>query len=190
MPRLFVAFPLPPSVQDALNNLRRQLAARLPGPGIKWASPHQYHLTLKFLGDVDQETVPELSAAVEKAGASCSPLQLSTAGLGVFPHPRRPKVIWVGIGGDLDDLARLQARIETALEPWCPREERPFHPHVTLARIKAPHRSLSRALSAFLEKGAPIESQPWSCDAVELIQSDLNPEGSRYTTLLRAELTG
>lgn len=190
MIRLFLALPLPLSVMDSVAGLRRELARRLPASGLKWVPPRQYHVTLKFLGDVEETEVPNVQRALRIACAEFPPLRLSAAGLGVFPTPRHPKVLWMGIDGDVPALTTLQGRLEGAMEPWAPRENRPYAAHLTLARVKFSDRSWPRAWRTLPNTLTTFRAGGWRNETVVLMRSDLGPEGADYTTLFQATLQG
>ncbi len=134
--RSFIAIELPEEVKSGLLQLQNEL--KVSGHNyIKWVAPEGIHLTIKFLGNISSHRVSDVTKAMEEAGRMVSAFQLKIGELGAFPNLRRPRVIWVGIGGELDKLAFLQQRIDNALIPLgFPKEKRPFSPHITLARIR------------------------------------------------------
>jgi 2'-5' RNA ligase len=188
--RLFVALEIPEAV-------RREVARRVAGlrerlPRARWVDTDILHLTLLFLGQVEEERVPGLAAALREAFAKHPPLELRLAGGGTFP-PRRPaRVAWVGMEAP-EDLAALQADASAAavaaigFEP----EDRPYHPHVTLARCEPfwPRDAADKFTAAF--PGAV--GQPWVADHGILFESKLSPRGAKYRaveTLPLAALPG
>lgn len=179
--RTFIAIKIP-----GLAPLRRVLK-ELAGMGraLKTVDPDNLHVTLKFLGQTDIELVPKVRALIERAASSCASCELTMTGLGVFPHAQRPNVVWAGLQG-ADALASLAADLETGLEPQgFPRENRPFVPHLTLARVKArPPDSLRDLLS----RHAKSLFGKAAIDQVEFIRSEPGPDGSRYTILAAAPL--
>ena len=186
MVRAFVAVP----VEDAVT--RRRLAGAgslLPGfHGLKWVPPGQLHFTLKFLGEIDPERVPDARAATEAAaGGGPGPFRLALEGLGAFP-PRGPaRVLWAGCGAGAGDLVALAAAVEEAFAAaGFPPEPRPFAPHLTLARAKDPEagRRLARAL-------ASVPHEPFGSVGVSslvLYRSDLTPRGPDYTEIVRVPI--
>lgn len=182
--RSFVAIELPPDVLSALGRLQGSLQADSP-PGVKWVDAKSIHLTLKFLGGVPASRLELVSAALAKVAQAMRPLTLVVKGLGVFPDARRPRVAWVGLEGDVDRLAQLQQAIDTALTPLgFAKEDRPFVPHLTLARLREdmppPERAGfgQRYLAAHLE---PLV--PFKVDSLNLMKSQLTPRGAVYSRL-------
>lgn len=178
--RAFVAVLLSEEVRAALAQEVDRL--RSVAPAVGWIRPENLHLTLKFLGHIPPETLARVEAGLAEAVADQPPLTLAFAGLGAFPSAERPRVIWAGVTNGAEMLAALQARIEGALaRQEISREERPFHPHLTLARVREPRqaRPLFSALTA--REKVPFGHQEVS--AIHLMQSDLHPQGARYTIL-------
>ncbi|MBI1885218.1 MAG: RNA 2',3'-cyclic phosphodiesterase, partial [Chloroflexi bacterium] len=130
--RLFVAVELPPAAKEAL--VRLQEALRRQGlASWRWVRPEGVHLTLKFLGETPVERVPEVERAVSEAVAGTSAFEMALAEPGAFSDRRGPRVLWVGLSGDVSRLAEVQRRLEERLAATgFPREERPFSPHLTL----------------------------------------------------------
>ena len=134
--RLFVAVELPEPakryVEEVIGLLRQQ---RLPG--IRWVRPDGVHLTLKVLGQVPEVQIPPVVEAMEKAAAGTAPFSLWVQGVGAFPGLHKPQVLWLGVQGDLDQMAQVQGKMEDILErQGFAREGRPFSPHLTLGRVK------------------------------------------------------
>jgi 2'-5' RNA ligase len=187
MMRSFIAIDLPHEVRLILDQVQRELKGSVTG--VRWVRPEGIHLTLKFLASIPPEQVAAIAAAVGKAIHREPPLALNLSGLGAFPNPRRPRVIWVGIGGEVERLSRLQARLEEALEPLgFPREERSFRPHLTLGRVRDPRRppDLTHALAdVTLPAGNPFDVRE-----ILVYKSDLRPTGAIYTKLQHLPLAG
>jgi 2'-5' RNA ligase len=152
---------------------------------VKWVDPGGIHLTLKFLGNIPAQRVAEITKAMEKAAQGISPFRLEISGLGAFPSLKQVRVFWVGIGGELDKLSRLQQSIDSALAALrFAKEERPFMPHLTLARIRegaspAERRSFGELVgSTVFEDKYPVE-----VEAIRLMRSQLTPAGAIYSCL-------
>jgi 2'-5' RNA ligase len=149
---------------------------------VKWVRPENIHLSLKFLGDVDETREPELVAALQRAAGGRSeprPLTLQIAGFGVFPDYRRPRVLWVGVTPD-PGLELLQHGVEQAFAPLgFPTEGRAFRPHITLGRAARDARPREFAgLDALLE-GLQFDATV-TVSEVDLMQSTLKPDGPVY----------
>ena len=188
--RSFVAMELPEEVRAALGNLQKEVTGA-GGVGVKWVAPAGIHLTLKFLGYVEEAKVPALVQALTRACEGFGPFELALSGLGVFPSPSRPRVAWVGLSGGVERLLRLQGGVEKALSPFgFPREERAFTPHLTLARLRegvAPQEA--RAFGeAFL--GTSPEAVSFKVEGISLMRSQLTPSGAIYTRLAFIPLRG
>jgi 2'-5' RNA ligase len=179
--RCFIAIKIPGF--DPLRRVLKELAQM--GRALKVVEPKNLHVTLKFLGDTDVSRIGEIGALVEQAAHSRNPCVVKVAGLGVFPHLERPSVVWAGLEGS-EILAAIAADLETGLEEFgFARENRPFVPHLTLARVKArPPESLRTLLS----RHAKTEFGTATIEQFELIRSELGPEGPKYTVLASARL--
>ena len=182
--RSFIAIELPEEVRRGLAKLRSELE-RAEHRFVKWVDSEGIHLTLKFLGNIPFRQVTEVTKAIEEAAQGISPFHLEISGLGAFPNLKQPRVLWVGIGGEIDTLLRLQQNIDFALASLgFAKEERSFMPHLTLARIRQGASPLERknfgelAMSASFEGSYPIDAK-----AVSLMRSQLTPEGAIYTRL-------
>lgn len=182
--RLFVAISLPENVKDEIEKTQRELRTALPGNFIRWTKREQFHLTLKFLGNVAEARVNELITALRDACLNFSALRLRAERIGFFPDLRLPRVVWVGVHDDHDMLPRLQEGIEVAVKNFtAERSEKEFTGHVTLGRIP----QIKRPQAETLKKVAPGLSDrffgEWMAEKVELIRSELSSNGSRYSTL-------
>ncbi len=186
--RAFIAVELPPAVREAVEGVVRELRSGI-GDGVRWVRPEGVHLTLKFLGDIDADSVPAVSRALDRCAASAAPFDLFLEGVGVFPNARRPRVIWIGLGGALELLLALQHSIDRELEGLgFAGERRPFTPHLTLGRVRdggSPQqgRGVSEAVAAMtVERRAELPVRE-----IALIKSDLRPSGAVYTRLHGAQ---
>ena len=188
--RLFVAVELPEEAQEALGELSQGLRG-LGIRGLRTADPRGIHLTLKFLGDVPVVQVdPIIEALVPAVGLS--PFTLEMRGVGCFPNLQRPRVLWVGVEGEVERLLALQSAVEEALRPLgFPAEGRPFSPHLTLARLREgvtpqERRRAGEALARISwREGITIP-----VNAVSLMRSTLLPEGAQHTRLHLESLQG
>jgi len=180
MIRSFIAVELPQETRDALAFVQERLRQR--GAGIRWLNPNSIHLTLKFLGNVASNQVDEIAAAVARELRGEQPFTLSAAGLGIFPDKRSPRVIWVGIQGEVERLRHIQALLESTLEKLdFAREQRSFRPHLTIGRVKD-RRRCQGLLQAMASLQLP-ECKSFDVDQIILYKSDLRPTGAIYTKL-------
>jgi 2'-5' RNA ligase len=163
-------------------------------PQINWTRPEGFHLTLKFLGNIAEDGITKIAQAIRGVTDGFSVFTVSIGEVGVFPHPRSPRVIWVGAKSAGDDLVRLQDGIEKILVPLgFPPEDRPFHPHLTLGRIKSGDGRSGLGFNKMALAQWLIENQKRECDRFEakevlLLKSDLQPGGAVYTPLARMKL--
>jgi 2'-5' RNA ligase len=149
MIRAFIAIIPPTTLQQTMAEIC-QAFQRLSLPW-RWVPPDHIHLTLKFLGNVPDESVTSLLQAIEQAAQGQSAFPLRARALGCFPHPARPRVLWVGLDDPHQTLGHLNERLIAALTPLgFPSEDRPFHPHLTLARVQ--NRSPSNQLLPMLQR--------------------------------------
>jgi 2'-5' RNA ligase len=179
--RSFIAIKIPGL--DPLRRVLKDLSAM--GRALKAVDPDNLHVTLKFLGETEVILVPEILELLTEEAVALEPCELTIAGLGVFPHAQRPSVVWAGLEG-AQTLTALAVDLEAGLELMgFPRESRPFVPHLTLARVKA---KPPESLGALLSRHAKTQFGAATIEQVELIRSELGPEGSRYTVLGTATL--
>lgn len=160
--------------------------------GLRPVNPDGVHLTLKFLGDVSMSHVDAVASAVEGAATGAQPFDLELRGVGGFPDLRRPRVLWVGVAGDLEALQRLYSSVEEALAPLgLPPEGRAFTPHLTLARLRegTPPEERARA-AAVLTSLAWEEGAAMPVGGVSLMRSTLRPGGAVYARLRWAGFRG
>jgi RNA 2',3'-cyclic 3'-phosphodiesterase len=186
--RAFLALDPPAEILARVGILQERLRGLIRGD-IRWVRPEGIHLTLKFFGDISPADVGRIAAIVAAAAANQRPLSLSLGGVGVFPDPRRPRVLWLGLNGDLPPLLSFQQGLERALAGiGFPPEGRPFRAHLTLARIRSP-RGLT-GLGPVLEKGGAAAAGGFVAAAVGLWRSELTPRGAIYTRLHDFPLAG
>lgn len=182
MIRVFLAVELPSDMQEKLAHLQQQLQKTLSS--INWVRPESIHLTLKFLGYIEVSTVPQLLSVLESVGGKREVFFLEAQGLGVFPHAKHPRILWVGLTGHTQALSDLVLDIDVALEPLgFPLEEKSYHPHLTLARIKRENATVGSVLlkNKVLEHDCHLGML--TIDRFTLVQSDLDSSGATYRSL-------
>jgi 2'-5' RNA ligase len=184
--RTFIAIELDKPIRERLVGLQEDLA--VPAPDVKWVEPENLHVTLLFLGEVDDRELPAVCRAVQDAIAEQPQFTLSVEGAGCFPNPRRPRTLWVGVGQGVQDVVAVHDAIEPALlDLGCyRREERRYTPHITLGRRRGegPADALARALA---------QHQGWKAgeqgvSEVHVMGSQLTPSGPLYTIIGRARM--
>lgn len=178
--RAFIAVDLSESVRSSLGQV--QEVFKRQGFRIKWVRPANIHLTLKFLGNIEGADVEKILGAMAQAAKDRKTISLVTKGIGVFPDSRRPRVIWVGLSGQLEMLQDLQRSLEGHLaDLGFPKESRGFKAHLTLGRVKG--KINSDRLKAAMSKFAGFESKPFDVNRIILFKSELRPSGAVYTPL-------
>lgn len=183
--RLFWAVNLPGELKERLVEVRRELL--VPGLDAKWVEKENLHLTVVFLGDTDTNCINQMVAAVENSLRGMTPFTLEFAGPGFFPGSKNPKVLWLGVGGGLNNFRELHRRMQSALTPLgFPSESRPFSPHLTLARIRSPREC--EALVRRVNCLPKIEISGVKVGSVDLMRSELLPKGPVYRTLAQVTL--
>ena len=190
--RSFIAIELPEDIKGSLARLRSELEGA-EHTFVKWVDAEGIHLTLKFLGNIPLKQVPEITEAIEEARQGIPCFHLGLSDLGFFPNLKQPRVFWIGIGGELDKLLRLQQNIDNALIPFgFAKEEHTFVPHLTLARIKQAGAPAERKKLAELAMSLKLtdEHQQMSfvVASISLMRSQLTPQGAIYTHLSTIEL--
>ena len=160
------------------------LRAQLP-TGVRWVDPNGIHLTLKLLGNFVPDQAEDILEVMGRHAASVEPFSICLSGLGMFPNPKRPRVVWAGIEGELDSLQNIQAELEEAT--WglgFAKEKRPFSPHLTLGRVREQvSDSERRRIGTVVSSTCLGTSEPWPVEAVHLIRSRLAPGGATYCEL-------
>ena len=182
--RAFIAVEISPGVHKRLAEAQDRLrAARC---AVKWAKPEQIHLTLRFLGDIEDDAVPNIERVLASAVEEVGPFELTVSGLGAFPERGAPRVVWAGVQ-DAGSLALLHRRIEAGVrqlgfEP----DDHAFTPHLTLGRVKEARGT--DALRALIEAGAATSFGSSPARELVLMLSTLSPSGPTYTPLRRQPL--
>src|SRR5262245_22799730 len=176
--RTFLAIDPGKTIRDRLVSLQENLA-RL-GAEVKWDEPENLHITLLFLGEVDERDVLEVCKAVTTVTQKHPAFEISVEGAGCFPNPRRPRVLWVGVGKGLQDVVAVHDALETPLlELGCyRREERQYTPHITLGRIKS-ERATDK-LAAALLKHQSFSAGETAVGEILVMSSQLASQGPTY----------
>ena len=180
--RAFLAVEIPPDIKDRIREIQRGLTPLVRD--IRWTRPEGIHLTLKFFGNISNDDIPCISRVIERKTRDTAPIVLQVKELGVFPGPGRPRVLWIGMQGEIDRLSRLQGEIESDLqECGFQREERRFTPHLTLGRAKSQKKMFTSIANVLTDKETYHAGQ-FGVRGLTLFKSDLKPEGAVYTKLV------
>ncbi|RKY62807.1 MAG: RNA 2',3'-cyclic phosphodiesterase [Candidatus Latescibacterota bacterium] len=170
-------------VRDLVEELKQYKA------DVRWVAPESLHLTLKFLGEIDEGRLEDVFSGVEEAVSGVEPFRMVLEGLGGFPGLGRPRVLWVGVSDGAEELRNLAARVEGSLEHrGFPREDRPFSPHLTIGRVKRLSGRLRQLTDAM--RGGGFGPEEVRVEEVKVMKSDLRPSGAVYTTLRSFPLRG
>jgi len=185
--RCFVAVPIAGAVRRRIVALQEEL--RAADADVKWVEEENLHLTLKFLGEIGEEATERLQGLLSAEVSRWPPLGVEYAGTGSFPGGERPRVVWVGVGGDRERLSALAAAVERAAErTGVPREGRPFAAHLTIGRVRSP-RNVRRLAAALERKTGEVFGRDEIREIV-LFRSTLTPRGPVYDPLARFPLGG
>jgi len=178
--RSFLAIELPEAILKRIGEVQRVLKSSRAD--VRWVSPQNIHLTLKFFGNIEESKINSIAQSIEEPARTTSPVWVTVRGIGAFPGLKSPRVIWVGLHDEKKVLVSFQKKLDGELQKigFQP-EDRPFHPHLTLGRMRS-----SRGkdeLVKEMEKYREEEFGNFQADRVVLFKSDLRPEGAIYTPL-------
>jgi 2'-5' RNA ligase len=182
--RTFIAIDIPPTIKMALSAMQVEL--RRAASDVSWTKPENFHLTLRFLGEVAEKQLPELKRICDETAAAIRPFRLTLNGAGVFPNFRQPRVLWAGLSGEIEAAIKLQALLEAGLvtlsfQP----QDFPFKPHLTIGRVKSSKNA--RQVAALAE----IYSLPelsFEVREIVLMKSEFHAAGAHYTVLAKSKL--
>ncbi|MBU6399348.1 MAG: RNA 2',3'-cyclic phosphodiesterase [Verrucomicrobia bacterium] len=182
--RVFVAVPLPEPVAAALQSIQRTLAAACRAEAVRWTPRDQLHLTLKFLGDVPTPRIGELESVLIEVGRGAGGFGLRADSAGGFPNLDRPRILWVGVGGDLEPLRQLQQAVERATAGFGDHaEERAFSPHLTIGRVRTADRREARRVGEQVRLAGIAALGAWEVRRLDLMRSELSAAGAAHHCL-------
>ena len=179
MVRCFVAVEIPESIQALLRPAQTHLQSQIRKAS--WTKQGNFHLTLKFLGDIRPEAINDVSEAIQRVADTYSPFSIAFSGIGAFPNPARPRVIWMGIKQGASTLSRLAKAVNLELVDLGFSIDNRFHPHLTLARLRTA--TNLEPLENILRKYDTINGGSMRVNEIALIQSQLHRNGAIYTPL-------
>ena len=181
--RAFIAVEISDLAKEEVLRAVNALKARVPGPGIKWAKPETMHITMKCLGDVNEDNMRCIREALEKAAPECKPFDAALGSIGVFPNWRAPRVIWVGVGPGREELSGLAGNVESLLASCgFDRQEKEFTPHITIGRAKDNRSAAPLKNTASKIVPVPVVSR---ISHITLFKSDLAAGAAVHTPLAR-----
>ena len=182
--RLFIAIVVPEHVRKEIARAQEHLKRESPPGTVRWPRPDQFHITLKFLGDVPVDQVEALKNSLTPICAASPALRLSACGIGFFPDVRNPRVIWAGARDDEGILAGLHRKIDEALRWLAPAERtEKFNGHITLGRFKPGHHA---AIPKIMEQANVFRDRhfgDWQAGEIELVRSELSSTGAEHTAI-------
>jgi RNA 2',3'-cyclic 3'-phosphodiesterase len=182
--RLFVSIHVPEVVREKLRDAQRRFEKAMPEDAVRWTPFEQLHLTLEFMGSVPGAEIPPLEQALTKVTARHRSFRLGAGSIGAFSSMRNPRVIWAGLTGDNQRLKALQADLHGGLRQWeQDPETRPYHPHLTLGRVRPIGSRELRSVSEVLATITPEPFGEWPVNDFALMQSKLSPHGAKHSVL-------
>jgi RNA 2',3'-cyclic 3'-phosphodiesterase len=187
--RLFVAVTVPEQIKARILEAQSRLRHGHPQEAIRWTRPEQFHLTLRFLGHLETSQVEPLIESLRAACHGFGVLHLRAAGAGFFPRPSSPRVLWAGVADSGERLPALWEAVQSATNLFTTEEpDNSFTGHITLARIKFIRPTEAETLAADVNELATTVFGEWTASEVELIRSQLSPQGARYSTVAAVPL--
>ena len=188
--RAFVAVELDDDLRRQIARVQEKVRAAIEPARVSWVRPASMHLTLKFLGDIDESIVVELRTAIQAATSEMASIEIPLSKLGAFPRLKEPRNLWLGPDEqwvETDDARRLQSLVR-AIDGCCAAkgiapEARPFSPHLTLGRVKAGERQIGRTLATDPSVTQPLQLKPLVVSAVTFMKSQLDSKGAIHTPL-------
>ena len=184
--RVFCAIDLPKHARERIINHTASLRALGDYAQASWSREENIHLTLKFLGEIQTSRLSNLSSAAARSVADFSPFQITLEETGVFPKHGTPRVLWIGVKDESGKLAEFHTRLEEACAgEGFAREERPFHPHLTIARLRNPQGARELAVA---HKEMRFEPAEVAVAELLVIRSEPSGAGSKYTVISRHRL--
>ncbi len=187
--RLFVAVPLPPGPLAACRTLIDAVRVGPLGDVPRWVHLENLHLTVRFLGETPPDLTPDAALAVRDALEGFRAFDVVLAGAGSFPEARKPRALWLGIEQGAAELGALADALDPALEPlgW-PRDDRPYRPHLTVARLDRSSISSSEVIADELRAAAADWQTSFRVDRVVFYRSHLGGGPPRYEALVEVTL--
>ena len=183
--RTFIAIKLPDVVTAAISEVQEGI--RSHGIKLRWVKPENIHLPLKFLGDIEKDNIEKIKEIIYDSVNAGDPISLFAKGVGFFPGIKRPRVVWVGVAGEIESLIGLQKRLEEGLEHLgFEKAPRPFQGHLTVGRVKG--RIDPKKLGDVIKKYDGFVSETFYAESVDFYKSELRPTGAVYTVLASVPL--
>ena len=185
MLRSFLAIELPEAILKRIGEVQRDLKSSRAD--VRWVSPQNINLTLKFFGNIEESKIDSIAKSIEEPARTTSPIGITVRGTGAFPGLKNPRVIWIGLLDEKNVLVSFQKQLDGELQKigFQP-EDRPFHPHLTLGRMRS-NRGKDELVKG-MEKYREEECGSFRAERIILFKSDLKPTGPIYTALREVKL--
>lgn len=183
--RLFIAIPVPDAVKEYAAGIKSRLQSA--HADVKWVERENMHLTVKFLGEVEKAQLPMIKEALQNVQDCSASFNLSIHGMGFFPNRNRPRVIWLGVGGELEKASFLAERTDAYLSPLGFEEERSHRFHLTMGRIRS-ERGLSELLELIHKEEQDLRTLRFPVENFYLMESVLSSAGPHYKVLASYDL--
>ena len=186
--RSFLAFELPYDIKRMVKQISKDI--RRSKLNVRWVRVDNIHLTVIFMGNMRAEDISAARGEIKKICIEFGPFDIKLKGLGVFPNRQRPRVLWLGLDGEIERMSSLRDSLQELLKPFGIKEEkRSFKPHLTMGRFRKPNKGdslLDNIISQYKDLGSPV------CQLKELVmfKSELKPEGAEYTRVESWPLSG
>lgn len=182
--RTFIAIEIPAEIRAALAAL--QIDLRRAKADVGWTKPDNIHLTLQFLGEIEEQRISEIADVLAGCAGQFQAFTLRLNGVGVFPNARQPRVLWAGLSGEVETLLAMQRDLAARLSAiGIKGDGKAFHPHLTIGRVKSNRNARELVAQADLSS---LPALPFAVHEIALVKSELLPAGARYTALARASL--
>jgi 2'-5' RNA ligase len=186
MKRIFAAVDISDEARRRVSAYSDALRREFSDLRIGWEKPEKLHLTLKFLGETNENQLNDLTKIVSKIAARISNFKLQISATGVFPSPRKPRILWLGINDKTESLQKISGLLETECERiGFPKEKRNFKAHLTIARLREPHKSTEIARKHLQNEFEPVE---FEVSEIVIYESKLQSTGSIYSIVSKHKL--
>ncbi len=185
--RSFIAIELDKEIQNQLSQIQKQL--KTSGADVKWVEKDNIHLTLKYLGEIDEKKSESIKSILNEIAKSTKQFEISLKDIGAFPKIEFPRVIWVGLDKGAKESIELAGKIDEALSGLgFQKETRPFAAHLTIGRVRSPKNKDALKEKVQTANRTPLTANQQLVSSIILFQSALTPRGSIYTKLNESRL--
>ena len=186
--RIFVAVDISDEARRRVAEYSATLRGDFPNLRVSWEKPEKLHLTLKFLDETDENQLNDLTKIVEKTAGQITNFKLQISGAGVFPSPRNARILWLGVKDETETLRKISEILENECEKiGFAKEKRNFKAHLTIARLREPHKAREIAQKHLQNEFEPVE---FEVSQIVIYESKLQPTGSIYSAILKHNLQG